>query len=366
MKKVLLIEDDKQTQDNIKEILGFENFIIITADDGMTGLELAREKSPDLIICDIMIPLLDGYGVLSALRQDVSTVNIPLIFLTGKTEWIDLRQGMELGADDYLTKPFSIPELLNSVTTQLSKKAVIEQQSRNKLDELRRNITFALPDELRTPLNGIIGLSKLLIEDPSLMAEAEGFKMLEEIHFSGERLYQLIQNFLLYADLELIAKDSERVEALRNQPFSSAVKPIIETIVLEKAEQSGRLLDLKLDLLNADVQIAEPKFRKIVEEIIDNAFKFSDRGTPIQAVAKMTEDTFKLSVIDFGRGMTAEQISGLGAYLQFERRLYGQSGSGLGLVIAKRLTELHRGELNIESIPGEQTIVTVALPIGLK
>ena len=366
MKKVLLIEDDQQIQNNIREILGFENFSIITADNGMIGLELAKEHAPDLIICDIMIPGLDGYGVLSTLRQDESTATIPLIFLTGKTEWKDLRQGMELGADDYLTKPFSIPELLNSVTAQLSKKAVIEQQSRDKLDELRRNITFALPDELRTPLNGVIGLSKLLIEDPSLMAEAEGLKMLEEIHCSGERLYQLIQNFLLYADLELISKDPNRVEALRNQPASSFAKSIIEDIVLEKIQRSGRTLDLQLDLLNDQVQIAEPKLRKIVEEIIDNAIKFSDSGTPIQVITQTTKDTFKLSVIDYGRGMTPEQIAGLGAYLQFERRLYGQSGSGLGLVIAKRLTELHRGALKIESIPGEQTIVTIVLPTGSK
>ena len=364
MKKVLLIEDHKQTQDNIREILGFENFLIITADDGMEGLELAKKHTPDLIICDIMIPQLDGYGVLSALRQDASTATIPLIFLTGKTEWIDLRQGMELGADDYLTKPFSIPELLNSVTAQLSKKAVIDEQSRNKLDELRRNITLALPDELRTPLNGVIGLSQLLIEDPSLVAEAEGLKMLEEIHHSGERLYKLIQNFLLYADLELIAKDPERVEALRNQPSSSAAKPIIETAMIEKAQWSGRTLDLQLELLEAQVQIAEPKLRKIVEEIIDNATKFSESGTPIQGVTQITQDTYKLSVIDYGRGMTAEQIAGLGAYLQFERRLYGQPGSGLGLVIAKRLAELHRGDLNIESIPGEKTIVTITLPIS--
>lgn len=366
MKKVLLIEDDQQIQNNIREILGFENFSIITADDGLTGLELAKEQAPDLIICDIMVPRLDGYGVLSALRQDESTATIPLIFLTGKTEWIDLRQGMELGADDYLTKPFSIPELLNSVTAQLSKKAVIEQQSQNKLDELRRNITFALPDELRTPLNGVIGLSKLLIEEPGLVAEAEGLKMLEEIHHSGERLYRLIQNFLLYADLELIAKDPQRVEALQNQPSSSPAKPVIETVVREKAQRSGRPLDLQFDPGNDLVQIAEPKLRKIVEEIIDNAIKFSDDGTPIQVVTKATKDTLKLSVMDYGRGMTAEQIAGLGAYLQFERRLYGQSGSGLGLVIAQRLTELHRGELRIESIPGKQTIVTIELPMEFK
>ncbi|MEH1866811.1 MAG: response regulator [Nostoc sp.] len=130
-KKILVIEDEMQICSNIEQILSFSDFHPITANNGLEGLRLAKTEKPDLICCDVMMPGLDGYSVLTALRQDPITEFIPVIFLTAKVDRGDLRQGMELGADDYLTKPFSPQELLKAINVRLArteKPILIKQQ----------------------------------------------------------------------------------------------------------------------------------------------------------------------------------------------------------------------------------------------
>src|SRR3954462_4905357 len=121
MKKILLIEDNTEIRENTEEILSLANYEVITAPNGKMGVTLAQDQHPDLIICDIMMPELDGYGVLHILSKKTETAQIPFIFVTAKTEKTDIRKGMELGADDYLTKPFDDTELLNAVETRLKK-----------------------------------------------------------------------------------------------------------------------------------------------------------------------------------------------------------------------------------------------------
>ncbi|NEP02734.1 MAG: response regulator [Symploca sp. SIO2E9] len=127
MKKILVIEDELTVREGIIEMLTAENFEVIGAENGHLGVELAQKEIPALIICDIMMPLLNGYEVLIALRKNPHTAIIPLIFVTAKISQEDRRQGMELGADDYLTKPFTIDSLMRTVSTQLAKQdAIIE------------------------------------------------------------------------------------------------------------------------------------------------------------------------------------------------------------------------------------------------
>lgn len=365
MTKILVIDDQEELREIIIEILISEDFDVIDADGGHSGVKLAQKELPDLIICDVMMPKLDGYGVLTALRQNSSTEAIPFIFLTAKATKDDLRQGMELGADDYLTKPFTAHELLKAISTRLEKQGVIERQSQKKLNELRSNLTHSLPHELHTPLQGIIGCSKFMLDEYHSLEQEEVLEMLEAIHTSGQRLYRLTQNFLLYAELEMMATNSERVKVLRKGEEKSYIQTMITQVALQKAQQANRETDLQLELQEAIVQLPKEKFQKIIEELIDNAFKFSTINTPVRISSSYEENTFNLDVIDRGRGMTASQIANFGAYLQFERKLYEQQGSGLGLVIAKRLVELYGGELTIESIPGQQTTVHIALPCEL-
>jgi CRP-like cAMP-binding protein/CheY-like chemotaxis protein len=124
MKKILLIEDNPEIRENTSEILALANYDVVTAENGKIGVELAQYEKPDLIICDIMMPELDGYGVLHILSKKEDTASIPFIFLTAKTEKTDIRKGMNLGADDYLTKPFDDTDLLNAIETRLRKSAM--------------------------------------------------------------------------------------------------------------------------------------------------------------------------------------------------------------------------------------------------
>ena len=128
MKKILLIEDNPEVRENTGEILSLAGYNVVTAANGKLGVEQAQKEKPDLIICDIMMPELDGYGVLHILNKKPETASIPFIFLTAKTEKTDIRKGMNLGADDYLTKPFDDTDLLNAIETRL-RKAAMQQQS---------------------------------------------------------------------------------------------------------------------------------------------------------------------------------------------------------------------------------------------
>jgi DNA-binding NarL/FixJ family response regulator len=121
MRTILIIEDDEQTRENLQTILELEGFRALTAPDGAVGLKAARAERPDLILCDVMMPHLDGHGVLRELRGDSSTAGIPFVFLTARGERKDQRMGMELGADDYLTKPATVDEVLRAVRTRLER-----------------------------------------------------------------------------------------------------------------------------------------------------------------------------------------------------------------------------------------------------
>lgn len=200
MAKILVIEDEEAIRENILELLEAENFEGIGAINGKVGIKLAIEKIPDLILCDMMMPEVDGHGVIKALRSEPLTATIPFIFLTAKADKIDVRTGMELGADDYITKPCTPQELLKAIAIRLEKQKTISRQSQKTLDELRTNISMSLPHELRTPLNAILGFSELILSEYQVLEESDILEMIGQIQTSGHRLYRLIQNFLLYAE----------------------------------------------------------------------------------------------------------------------------------------------------------------------
>ncbi|HEY9873165.1 MAG TPA: hybrid sensor histidine kinase/response regulator [Candidatus Obscuribacterales bacterium] len=362
MTKILVIEDEQPLREDILETLECLYFDAIGAENGAVGVQLAQLHKPDLILCDIMMPELDGYGVFSTLRQNPGTATIPFIFLSAKADKTDLRQGMNLGADDYLTKPFTIAELRDAISTQIQKREKLDSHSQKKLDELRSNITRSLPHELRTPLQGILSLSEILINQYEMMESDIIKEMLGTINTSAQRLSRLIQNFLVYAEIEIMAFDVERIQELQNSQ-SHSVKQLLTNLAIQKAQQAEREADLQLEVQDIPAQISEIYLHKIADEIIDNAFKFSPVGTPVYIENTSIDSKFILSVINQGQGMTEEQIASVGAYMQFERKLYEQQGSGLGLIIAKRLVEVHGGELSIESTPGEETRVQISLPI---
>lgn len=128
MKTILIIEDNEDVRENTAAILELSGYSVATAENGQIGFELARKLTPDLIVCDIMMPVLDGYGVLDALNQESTTASIPFIFLTALSEKIEMRKGMNLGADDYLTKPFSESELLGAIESRLKRHCFLKKE----------------------------------------------------------------------------------------------------------------------------------------------------------------------------------------------------------------------------------------------
>lgn len=363
MKKILVVEDAPSLRKDVLEMLGFEGFDAIGAENGLVGVQRAREHLPDLVICDIMMPEMDGYEVLEELRKDPRTATIPFIFLTARTERIDMRQGMELGADDFLTKPFHAAELLATVRTRLEKSDLLQKQREAEMNNLRENIMMALPHELRTPLNVILGFSDLLMTDSSLMDAERISEMSRHINQSAMRLYRLIENFLVYTHTEMMLTDQRQAQSMRNQ-YIVYPKSCIEHAATHKAEQTEREHDLQLYVRDVEaVAIGEDYLRKIIDELVDNAFKFSNPGTPIHVSSEMEGSSYLVTVTNRGRGMSQQQIQLLGAYMQFERRIHEQQGAGLGLIICKRLVELHGGEMLIQSTPEVETRIEVRLPL---
>lgn len=364
MKKILIIEDEQPIRTNIEEVLQLCSYEAITACDGNVGLKIAKEELPDLILCDISMPNLDGYGVLASLRQETATASIPFVFLTANSSRSDIRRGMELGADDYLTKPFTQEELLGTVMAQLGKHGLQEQQFQGKLESLRNGITHTLPQEISSSLNTILDLSQLLIEDHGLIGEAEGFEIAESLQHSAIQLHRLIQNYLLYAELELLAMNPERVKQMQRHPEISLVKDTVLPIAYQYAHQYNRERDLALELEDSLVQLSELKLKKVVQEVLDNAFKFSQPGSPIRLVGQSQGSNYILYIIDNGQGMSPSQVESVTNQVMFDRKIREEERSGLGLAIAKRITELYGGEFRVESIVGKQTIVRLAFRRG--
>jgi signal transduction histidine kinase len=361
MKKILVIEDTPAMRDLIVDTLTMQDFECVSADDGLAGVEAARRHHPDLVICDIHMPRMDGYGVLEAIRNEASMSTMPFIFLTGAAERVNIRRGMELGADDYLTKPFTIQELLASVTAQFEKQATIQRQADRRLEELRGNITMALPHELRTPLNGILGLSSMLLEDYESMPPAEIRENLHFIHQSATRLHRLIENFLVYSQIELMLRDTTQEARLRlGAPVR--IEGLLTTWAEEVAAARRRAPDLRLNLLPATCSVPAENLKKIFTELLDNAFKFSGEDQPVSVEAFNDGGRLHLRIQDQGRGFSPDQIARVGAHMQFDRKYYEQQGAGLGLIIAKRLAELHGGQFSVQSEPLVMTSVSVQLP----
>ncbi|MBL1177902.1 hybrid sensor histidine kinase/response regulator [Pantanalinema sp. GBBB05] len=356
MKTVLIIEDDLLVRESIQDWLEIQGFQVLGAENGSLGIQLAQERLPDIILCDVEMPGANGYDVLTELRHNPLTIGIPFIFLTGRDTKTDFRQGMNLGADDYLTKPCDPQELLTAIASRLEKHQAVQTQTQKQLEDLRSSIALSLPHELRTPLTGILSAVETLRVLADSIDRATALEIADAVQISAERLHRLIQNFLLYARLEVSAHTTDITPSSQIITTENPALLIHQT-AHQVAEQRRRSLDLQIELQNVAVAFPEPELRKVLQELVDNAFKFSKSGQSVQISSRITAETYHIQITNQGRGMTAEQIANLGAYIQFDRKFYEQQGTGLGLTIAKRLLESYGGKLTIHSLPDQETTV---------
>jgi len=362
-KKILVIEDVHYLRNDVLEMLRFEGYEVEGAENGLVGVEAARNFNPDLIICDIMMPGLNGFEVLKVLRGDPKTRTIPFIFLTAKTDRIDMRQGMGLGADDYITKPFYSNELLDTISARLQARQYYQEQAEQRTQSIIEKISMALPHELRTPLNTIMGFSDILMLEAFNIKPDQVVEWAQHINNAAMRLYRLIENYLTYVRIESTLRDPH----LRDQLYDrETYQPgsIVEYMTNNRAKLADREADLRLDVTApSTARISEDDLGRIIDSLVDNAFKFSEKGKPVEVKARENGDRLTITIADQGRGMSASDIASVGAYMQFDRMIYEQQGTGLGLIIAKRLAELYGGSLEITSEKGVGTTVTVTLLI---
>ena len=361
MKRILVIDDEEWLREMVHLALSQRGYEVLEAGNGATGIEVAQKQLPDLVLCDVNMEKVDGYLTLSSLRNEPATAAIPFILMTGLADSAGMRHGMELGADDYLPKPFTIDALYAAVEARLKKDQTVRQVAEKKLADLRDNISLMLPHELRTPLNGILAYGEILAADAATLPAKEVAEMGQVIHDSGKRLERLIENFLIYAQLELLSTDMAKINALRKKQTLDAAG-LIERHAQTQADMADRTRDLALDLANVPVPISEEYLAKIIDELVHNALKFSPRGTKVRVGLNEMPNIVLITVADEGRGFSTEHITKVGAYMQFDRKMQEQQGLGLGLTIAKRLTEIHGGTLTIQSERGVRTEITIKLP----
>jgi CheY-like chemotaxis protein len=361
MKKILIIDDEKFMRRTIVSALRQEGFETLETENGLEGLEVARNRRPDLILCDVKMDKMDGYATLAALREDPVTAAIPFVLMTAMAERTGMRQGMLLGADDYLPKPFSVEDLVATVNARFAKQKAWQQKADEKLVGFCSNISFCLPHAVLSPLTGIMGFSGLLSADAPKLSGEDTVEMAESINQSAHELHRVIQNYLIFAQIELLSTDEQKVAALRRKR-TVVTRGVVETLAGAVAREAGRLQDIVVESVEARLMISEEYFRKIVAEVLTNALKFSPSGTPVHLRARVDAGAFVLTVVDRGTGMTAEQITQLAPATRFEQHISLPQGVGVGLTLARRLAELHSGNLSIRSDASQGTVVEVRLP----
>src|SRR5258708_5307722 len=361
MKKILVIDDEEWLREMVQLALRQKGYSVLEAENGAVGIEVARKELPDLILCDVNMDKVDGYLTLSSLRNEPATALIPFILMTGLADNAGMRHGMELGADDYRQRLFTSRGLYAAVEARLKKAQTVREESEKRLADLRDNISLMLPHELRTPLNGILAYGEILAGEAATLPANEVAEMGQVIHDSAKRLEHLIENFLIYAQIELLANDPQKIGVLRTKQTIAPAK-LIETHARNQAKLAHREADLVLELSDAPAAMSEDYLARVTDELVQNAFKFSPRGSSVKVSLVGSGDGLTLVVADRGGGFTTEQISRVGAYMQFDRKMHEQQGLGLGLTIAKRLAELHGGTLVIQTNADSGTTVTVRLP----
>lgn len=354
---ILIIEDGQELREDVAEMLNIEGYTTHTAENGAVGVRKAKELLPDLIVCDIMMPELDGFGVLKALRADTTTSSIPFIFLTAKTEHVDQRYGFKLGADDFLKKPFIPRELLESIETQLRKRREQLAAVQMRILQLTENIATALPHELRTPLNTIIGFSEMLQSEAENLKPDQITSWSKHIHDASYRLYRLVENYLYYVRSQVLVND-EVPSAPDDEMYG--IQMTIEMQAMTIAQKLRRDNDLIVQLEEAPIiAIEHTDGTKIVDELLDNAFKFSTEGQTVTVRGYNEDGYYVMEIEDQGRGMSREQINHIGGFMQFDRWLHEQQGMGLGLAVVKLLTEIYGAEFEPISEVGKGTIMRV-------
>ena len=376
--RVLLADDNADMRDYVSRLLG-AHFDVEAVPDGMAALAAARRSRPDVILADVMMPALDGFGLLREVRSDTELSTVPVVLLSARAGEEARVEGWGAGADDYLVKPFSARELLARVESHMNLTRVrreadqalkqsleAEQHAREEAQHASRmkdEFLTMLSHELRTPLNAILGWSQILASHKNVMADNVR-KGLETIERNARVQAQLIEDLL---DVSRITEGKLRLD-VKQVGLSEVVEAALASIrpaADAKQIKVQTLLDRESDQVNGD----PARLQQVIWNLLSNAVKFTPKGGRIQVLLERANSHVALSVSDNGEGIAPEFLPHVfDRFRQADQsttRSFG--GLGLGLSIVKHLVELHGGTVRVKSAgKGKGTSFVVELPLRLQ
>ncbi len=357
--RIFVVDDNEDMRRHVVRILAAQ-FDVSGFPDGQAALEATTRQRPDLVLTDVMMPRLDGFGLLHALRHDPSTSTIPVIFLSARAGEEAAVEGIGAGADDYLVKPFSARELLARVSGTLALSR-LRRETEQRLEATNRVLLAAtkakseflanMSHEIRTPMNAIIGMTSLLLET-RLSAEQNEFA--DVIRNAGEHLLNVINDVLDFSRIEAGLLD------LKLAPLSvtACVEESVELVAGSAASKGLELVTFVEPTVPGWVIGDQGRIRQVLVNLLGNAVKFTNQGEialTVSAVPAPAGTRLAFALRDTGIGIAEEQVERLfGAFVQADSSLTrAREGTGLGLAITRALTRLMGGELTATSTLGE-------------
>ncbi len=362
---ILVVEDEPGMQDILCHLLEGAGYRVLQATNGQAALSILQMVRPDLILSDVMMPNVDGLALCEKVRADEKLSQVPLIFLTVRSERTDVRQGMALGADDYLFKPFEPEELLSAVQARLARateaRAYVEQVSR----DLRKRSVRTLSHELRTPLCLVFGYTELLKATGLRMKEEDLTAIINGLYSGARRMRNLVEDFLLYSRVEagIFAEELSSLARVHTEPDLIVGRTLNE---LEEVMLARNVTVLRrFHATGAAIAVNETSLVEIVRRLVDNAAKFAKKeGGRVLVRTQVVGQSWGLEVIDEGIGIRPESLPYIfEAFYQADRDKMEQQGAGLGLAIVRGLVEVFDGRIAVESVSGSGSRFAVRLPL---
>jgi two-component system, sensor histidine kinase and response regulator len=356
--RVLVVDDISQNLQVVGTTLRNEGYYVTPATNGTQALERAQSRPPDLILLDLMMPDMDGLEVCRRLKADPLTQQIPVIFLTASNEMEHLVKGFEMGAVDYVTKPFNTPELLARVRTHLELK-----HARERLQEMnddKNEFMGIAAHDLRNPLGDVKGYAELILEERELPRQ-ELEDSVRRIRDAAARMVEMVQNLL---DTNRIERGELRLN-LTPVDLLADVAAVIES-QQGRAVAKQQTLQVHNEAGSVKVLADAAVLTQVIENLVSNAVKYSPPGKNIFVRLKKEASAVRIEVQDEGPGLNAEDRKKLfGRFARLSAKpTGGESATGLGLSIVKRMVEAMNGTVWCESEPGQGATFIVTLPIN--
>jgi two-component system sensor histidine kinase/response regulator len=365
MTRVLIIDDDLEMRDQIAATLLGAYYETHTAIDGRDGVNKALHTPPDLIVCDMMMPNMNGQEVLTELRAHPETAAVPFIFLTAVDERSRVRESMNLGADDYLFKPFLPNDLLTAVSTRLKQRQRVMESAEQQLEGLKLRLARMITHELRTPLSLIVSTLGVLSMDGVNLSPDEMGDMIGTMTNGASRLSHCIEQmvFVTYLTTNTFTPQAVAEHGLpvsTTELIGGAIKMANQFTVRPASNVSVKWAETSDDLL---VRCEPGALKQALAEIISNAMTFSPADGTVRILCKQDGNDARITVTDSGPGIPEGQLKeALSWFGQVNREFYEQQGMGLGLPLANQLVALHGGTMEIRSVVNKGTRVIVTLP----